>query len=111
MNFIIKRQERTVEQQAEHDERIARFERSYTAIAELLQRHDSQLVEVTTVSNEARGTIEDLARVAARHDASDVRHDEQIAEMRENINSLTRTVDRYINARGNGSNGSGGAGA
>jgi hypothetical protein len=62
MNFIIVRQERIAEQQekaaeqivalagnqAEHDERIARFERSYTVIADLLNRHDTQLVRSRT---------------------------------------------------------------
>lgn len=128
MNFIIKRQERITEQQEEtqnvlaevarrdddKEQRIARFERSYIEIAELLKAHDAQLVEVTTISTETRETVENLARVAIRHDESVAhheksvaRHDEQIAEMRESINSLTRTVERYINARGSNGNGAG----
>ncbi len=114
MNFIIERQERTVEQQAEHDERIARFERSYTAIANLLQQHDEQLVEVTTNLNGANRAVEVLAANAVRHDAqlevlaaNAVRHDAQLEALTVSISDLTVTVNRYITARGNGSNGSG----
>ncbi|HEX7997036.1 MAG TPA: hypothetical protein VF528_01370 [Pyrinomonadaceae bacterium] len=95
MNFIIERQERVTEQQAisaeqlaqseviinllakrqlevdekldDYDERIARFERSYTAISALLEKHDKQIVDLT-----------------------------------EGINSLVTAVNRYITARGNG---------
>jgi len=72
MNFIIVRQERIAEQQekaaeqivalasnqAEHDERIARFERSYTVIADLLNRHDTQLVALTDGLNKLTQTVE-----------------------------------------------------
>jgi hypothetical protein len=99
MNFIIERQEQGADQltQAEaiiialaesqlqtdkrlaaQDERIARFERSYTAIADLLERHDGQIVVVTANVN----------------------------KLTEVVSSLSATVDRYITARGN--NGSGG---
>ncbi|HEX8071071.1 MAG TPA: hypothetical protein VF546_14035 [Pyrinomonadaceae bacterium] len=71
LNFIIAREERIVEQQAAaaeqiaalaavqgaHDARIARFERSYTAIAELLQRHDSQIVALTGAVNQLTETV------------------------------------------------------
>jgi len=91
MQFIIARQERIAELQEisasqitllttvqvdqnarldEHSERIARFERSYSVIADLLQRHDGQLVALT-----------------------------------DGLNSLTRTVERYITAQGNGNGG------
>ncbi len=98
MNFIIERQEKAAEVQErnakqieillelqatdnakiqahderikENDERIARFERSYVAIAGLLQKHDGQLESLT-----------------------------------DGLNSLTRIVERYVIARGNGSNG------
>lgn len=84
MNFIIERQEVAAEQlaalavqqaqmgnaQGDHDERIARFERSYNVIADLLQRHDTQIVALT-----------------------------------DGLNNLTRIVERYITARGNGGNG------
>ncbi len=105
MNFIIERQERTVAQQAEHDERITRFERSYVEIAELLKAHDAQLVGVTTNGNAISTAVESLAAIAVRHDETVKRHDEQIAEMRESINRLTRAVERYITARGNNGQG------
>ena len=98
MNFIIQRQERSAEHQgrvderldrvfegleqvqaalaelarrdADKEQRIARFERSYVAISELLQRHDGQIVALT-----------------------------------DGLNSLTRTVERYINARGSNERG------
>ncbi len=79
MNFIIKRQEQGAEQLAQadaiinalaksqlhtteqiegHDERIARFERSYTSIADLLNRHDTQLVALTDGLNKLTLTVE-----------------------------------------------------
>ncbi|HEX8474555.1 MAG TPA: hypothetical protein VF666_11015 [Pyrinomonadaceae bacterium] len=65
MNFIVERQEVAAGQiaalaanQAEHDERIARFECSYTAIAELLVRHDTQLVALTDSLNTLTHTVE-----------------------------------------------------
>ncbi len=91
MNFIIERQERTVEQQAEHDERIARFERSYTVIADLLQRHDSQIVTLTDNANNVNEAVAGLAM--------------NLAELNASVSRLSTTVERYIKARGNGSNG------
>jgi ABC-type transporter Mla subunit MlaD len=100
MNFIIERQERITEQQEQtqavlgetqavlgelarrdddKEQRIARFERSYTEIAGLLTKHDDQLVAVT----------------------------DNVNKLTEVVSSLSATVDRYITARGN--NGSGGA--
>lgn len=112
MNFIIIRQERmvtqqerTVEQQQEHDERLARIERSYAVLVKLLEKHDAQIIAVTTDGNKANRAIEDLATIAIRNDETVAGHDKQIAELRENINSLTRTVERYITARGNNGNG------
>jgi chromosome segregation ATPase len=86
MNFIIQRQEVAAEQQAitaeqmaqaetiinalaksqlhadeqleSHGERIARFERSYTVIADLLNRHDTQLVALTDGLNKLAQTVE-----------------------------------------------------
>ncbi len=86
MNFIIQRQEVAAEQQARtaeqmaqaetiinalaksqlhaderlenHAERIARFERSYTVIAELLNRQDTQLVALTDGLNKLTQTVE-----------------------------------------------------
>jgi chromosome segregation ATPase len=113
MNFIIIRQERmvsqqerTVEQQQEHDERLARFERSYAVLVKLLEKHDAQIIAVTTDGNKANRAIEDLATIAIRSDETVAGHDKQIAELRDSINNLTRTVDRYITSRGN--NGDGG---
>jgi len=98
MNFIIERQEyaseqiarlteaqtqlseaqaRLTEQQGNHEERIARFERSYVAIAQLLEKHDDQLEAVT----------EGLNNVA------------------DGLAKLTTLVTRYIAARGDGGNG------
>jgi ABC-type transporter Mla subunit MlaD len=84
MNFIIERQEyaaaqlaQLIEMQADHDERIARFERSYVTIAQLLEKHDKQLDSVTEGLNNATTEIAKLATL----------------------------VNRYIAARGNGSNG------
>ena len=85
MNFIVVRQERIAEQQEQtqailaeltrrdddKEQRIARFERSYTVVADLLKQHDGQLVALT-----------------------------------DGLNSLTRAVERYITAQGNG-NGNG----
>ncbi len=82
MDFILEQQaqltatvQRLAESQQNHEERIARFERSYVAISELLVSHDSQLVAIT-----------------------------------DGINDLTSVVNRYITARGNGSNGTNGQG-
>lgn len=92
MNFIIERQERITEQQEQtqtilaelarrddelasrdddKEQRIARFERSYTAISDLLVNHDDQLIAVTDNVNK-------LTIVVA---------------------ALSATVDRYISAR------------
>lgn len=116
MNSIIERQEEFAEQlaqaqsiitslaggQAKHDERIARFERSYVAISDLLRKHDTQLEQVTEGHNQlvdgferSYAAISDLLR----------KHDTQLEQVTENLNKLITTVDRYIAARGNGGNG------
>ncbi len=106
MSFIIERQERISDQQAvsadqlaqaeaiiialaesqlqtdkrldTQDERIARFERSYRVIADLLAKHDNQLVNVT----------------------------DNVNKLTDVVAALSATVDRYISARGNnGANG------
>lgn len=95
MNFIIERQEytaaqlarlqeytatqltRLIEMQTDHDERIARFESSYVTIAQLIEKHDKQLDSVTEGLNNATDEIAKLASL----------------------------VNRYIAARGNGSDG------
>jgi hypothetical protein len=112
MNFIIEREEyaatqivRLNEAQAklaeaqfsqagqldDHDERIARFERSYVVIAQLLEKHDNQLDCVTEGLN---NVTDGLANVTSR-----------LAIVTDEIAKLARLVDRYIAARGNGSNG------
>lgn len=70
------------EQLARHDDdkeqRIARFERSYTAISDLLVNHDDQLIAVT----------------------------DNVNKLTDVVAALSATVDRYISARGNdGTNG------
>ena len=64
MNFIIERQEyaseqiaRLTESQAGHEERIARFERSYVAIAQLLEKHDDQLEAMTKGLNDLTSLV------------------------------------------------------
>ena len=71
MNFIIERQEQFAEQMqqtqavlaalVEHDsdkeKRIARFERSYVAISDLLVSHDSQLVAITDGINDLTSVV------------------------------------------------------
>jgi ABC-type transporter Mla subunit MlaD len=105
MNFIIERQEYTAtqiarqneaqakltEQLGDHDERIARFERSYIVIAQLLEKHDNQLDSVTEGLNNVTDRLVNVA--------------DRLANVTEEVAKLARLVDRYIAARGNGSNG------
>ena len=91
MNFIIERQEytaaqlaRLTEAEAGHEERIARFERSYVAISQLLQKHDNQLVAVT----------EGLNNVT-----------DQLAVVSVELAKMSTLVNRYIAARGDGGDG------
>ena len=46
------------EQLEDHDQRIARFERSYTAIADLLQKHDGQIDMLTGAVQQLTETVE-----------------------------------------------------
>ena len=71
MNFIIERQERfaeamqqtqavlatLVEHDSDKEKRIARFERSYVAISDLLVSHDSQLVAITDGINDLTSVV------------------------------------------------------
>jgi chromosome segregation ATPase len=57
LNALAGRQLETSEQLDDHDERIARFERSYTAISTLLQRHDTQLIALTDSLNNLITTV------------------------------------------------------
>ena len=84
MNFIIERQERMAAQQ----------EGQQFLVDALLS---SQKTLTATVMQMATGTVQ-------RFD----RQDTEMSAMREAVGDLTRTVDRYITARGNGSNGTNG---
>lgn len=123
INTLARRQLEMGEQVDDHDERIARFERSYTTIANLLQRHDTQIVALTdghnklverqeriteqqAVSAEQLAQAEVIINVLARRqlevseELSD--HDAKMNAITEGLNNLITTVDRYITARGNG---------
>jgi chromosome segregation ATPase len=91
MNFIIERQEQFTNQLAEQQ-----------AILSQQQMLVGTLIES---QNTLTATVQ---QIADSHSQRLNRHDERFAETQESINSLTRTVERYINARG--SNGSGGNG-
>ncbi|MCP9495140.1 MAG: hypothetical protein MSG64_11895 [Pyrinomonadaceae bacterium MAG19_C2-C3] len=108
------------ETQSQHDERIKRFERSYAAISNLLQRHDSQLVILTENANKTNEVVAGLAvsiietnEVVAGLAVSIIETKEvvaglavSIAKTNATVDRLGVTVDRYIAALGNGSNGS-----
>jgi chromosome segregation ATPase len=79
------------EQLDEHNGRIARFERSYTAISDLLRQHDPQLVTLTKNANDTNQAVANLTG--------------NVAELNGTVTRLVETVDRYIKARGTGSNG------
>jgi crotonobetainyl-CoA:carnitine CoA-transferase CaiB-like acyl-CoA transferase len=87
MNFIVERQEQGADQLAQaeaiitalaesqlqtdkrlaaQDERIARFERSYSSIADLLAKHDNQLVNVTDNVNKLTGVVTTLSETVDR---------------------------------------------
>jgi chromosome segregation ATPase len=111
MNFIIERQERTAAQLAanaeqlaqsealinalvqrhlemgekldDHDERVARFERSYTVISNLLQKHDTQLVALTDGHN-------NLAELQERTIEQQSVNAEQLAQAEALINALAK---------------------
>ena len=74
------------------------------------------LLRVARLHTERIGNLEELASVIreyavtlnSRMESSEERQramDDSIRQLNEAIADLTRTVDRYINARGNGSNG------
>lgn len=113
MNFIIERQKFTTAQiasiaetQSQHDERIKRFERSYAVISDLLQRHDSQLVTLTDNANKTNEIVAGLATslIETREVVAGVAV--KIANTNATVDRLSVTVERYIAALGNGSNGS-----
>ncbi len=96
---ITRTQAEHAETQAERDERIKRFERSYSTITDLLQRHDAQLVAVTDNSNNLNEVVANLAISLAETNAV-------LAITNATVDRLSATVDRYITARSNnGSNG------
>ena len=113
MNFIIERQEYATEQIAKttarqegHEERIARFERSYTVIAELLAKHDTQIVAVTEGHNKLTDRQDEQAEQLKALTKEVKNLSVTVNNLSETVNNLATTVDRYIRARGNGSNGS-----
>lgn len=83
MKFITERQEYTamqiaqlIEAQAGKEERIARFERSYVAVVQLLEKHDNKIDSFTEGLNNVTDEVAKLARlvnhyIAARGDGSD----------------------------------------
>lgn len=81
MNFIIERQERMAERD-EHQQ----------LLLESLLESQNLLTETAT-------------RIAEAHQARLNRHDDEFRSVRESLDNLSRTVDRYITARGNGANG------
>lgn len=81
------------ERLAEHNERIARFERSYVAIAGLLQKHDERIADNAVQSMKHDVNI-------AAHDAQNMKHDENIAALTDRLDRLAQTVERYVAARG-----------
>lgn len=102
---------------AEYEQRIARFERSYEAISRLLEAHDNQLVTVTkSLNNLVDGfnlhtrqmieireslneTRQQLDKVIIAVNRLGERDDELAIAMRE----LTANVNRYIASLNNGS--------
>jgi hypothetical protein len=100
MNFIIERQERMAAQQ----------EGQQFLVDALLS---SQKTLTATVMQIANGVVERFDRQDAEMSVMRERHDRQdaqIAATNESVSRLSATVDRYITARGNGSNGTGGQG-
>ncbi len=90
MNFIIERQETFASQISEQQ----------MLVGTLIESQNTLTATVQQISDAHSQRLDS--------------HDEQFAETQESINSLTRTVERYINARGsngNGGNGTGGSDA
>ncbi len=89
----------------EDEKRIARFERSYLTISDLLAKHDAQLVIVTDSVNDVidKQEVHEEQLVEIR-DAQLAEIKENIVTLTANINELTTNVNRYISARNNGSN-------
>ncbi len=88
MNFMIERQEVF---DARQERMAAQAEQQQLIVNALL---DSQNTLTATV-----------LRIAETHSAQIAEHGRQIAATNETVNRLSATVDRYISARGNGSNG------
>jgi hypothetical protein len=59
-------------------ENFKRHDEIFSTLAENVNKHDDKFALIAENIN---------------------KHDGQFAEMRESVNNLTRTVDRYINAR------------
>jgi hypothetical protein len=105
MNFIIERQERFADQQT-HQQMLVDtlLESQNTLTATVLQITEAHNARINRLDEHDRRQLEIIEAHNARFD----RHDDGFKSMRESIDNLSRTVDRYITARGNGSNGANG---
>lgn len=87
MNFIIERQETFAEQ-------LTQAQTIITALAARQEKHDERIARFERSYTVITGLLE--------------KHDTQIEAVTEGLNNLIATVNRYIAARGDGSNGSSG---
>lgn len=87
---------------AEHNERIARFERSYIAIADLLRAHDQQITSLTENGNDTNAAVTALTIVVERTTATVERVTTKVEQTNAAVERLSTTVERYIAARGDG---------
>ena len=93
-----------------HETRIKRFERSYTAILDLLASHDPQIDALTENMNRMTDNMSQMTLNINRITANMVLMSEEMAasgrsidRLSDTVEKLGRTVDRYIAARNNGS--------
>lgn len=91
MQFIIKRQEQGAEQLAQADALINALAKSQLHANEQLEQQDERIARF----ERSYVSIADLLK----------KHDDQLVALTDGLNSLTRTVERYITARGNGNAG------
>jgi ABC-type transporter Mla subunit MlaD len=91
MNFIVQRQEQGAEQLAQADAIINALAKSQLHATEQLENHDERIARF----ERSYAVIGDLLK----------RHDDQLIALTDGLNSLTRTVERYITAQGNGNGG------
>ncbi len=105
-------------QSAKHDERLARIEEQIARTEEQIERTEEQISRIEEQISTLLGVMDGLVQVSTNHQQTisrlldittalaenAVRHDRQLAEQRENLDVLTRTVDDWI--RRNPRNGS-----